>query len=80
MLQRLEFADGHPELFAGFQVVQRRLVQRRHDAHRLGAERCDGPSTARSMMPSASPRRADHGILLDFHILELEIARPGRRD
>src|SRR5260370_737650 len=37
VLQRLELADGHSELFAGLEIIQSRLVQRHDDADGLGA-------------------------------------------
>ena len=39
VLQRLKRADRHAELFAGLQIVERRLVQRRDDTQGLGAQR-----------------------------------------
>src|SRR6202035_5507657 len=62
MLQRLEAADHGAELFAGFQIIESRLIERGHDTHSFGAECGDTLVGGALNDGKRSPGCADYGV------------------
>ena len=76
VLEGLKRADGHAELLAGLQVIQRRLVERRHDTQGLGAKCGNGAIHRPLDDPERPTRLANHGIGTDGDVVEDQVTRP----
>src|SRR6516164_2779555 len=73
MLQHLEAADRHAELFARAQIVEGQFVHRRHGAHRLGAERRHGFVGNALDHRVGGARLPEHGVGAGLHVGERHV-------
>ncbi len=73
VFQRLKGPDRNAKLLARLEVVQRGLIQRIDDAHRLGTQRGNGPIHRPLDDGQSPPRRTDHCIGADGDILQQQV-------